>query len=178
MQKGEVVRCLCVLGVETWGRGHMDSMRVSEAAAIIGVAEDCSESELKNAYRALARVHHPDKVEEEKKEDAVVKFQQIGAALEVMGRERVRGGGLRKLCRKSCSGGTHTRTHTLARVRLVTYVSYGSSPHACLGSPRTAPFSSFGASASSHSLGSHTYSSPDFSSSYPRSASSFSPSSR
>ena len=58
----------------------MDSMRVSEAAAIIGVAEDCSESELKNAYRALARVHHPDKVEEEKKEDAVVKFQQIGAA--------------------------------------------------------------------------------------------------
>ena len=65
----------------------MDPMRVSEAAAIIGVAEDCSESELKNAYRALARVHHPDKVEEEKKEDAVVKFQQIGAALEVMGRE-------------------------------------------------------------------------------------------
>ena len=65
----------------------MDTMRVSEAAAIIGVAEDFSESELKNAYRALARVHHPDKVEEEKKEDAVVKFQQIGAALEVMGRE-------------------------------------------------------------------------------------------
>ena len=91
-------------------------MRVSEAAAIIGVAEDCSESELKNAYRALARVHHPDKVEEEKKEDAVVKFQQIGAALEVMGRERVRGGGAAQAVPKELQWRyTHTHAHPRSR---------------------------------------------------------------
>jgi exodeoxyribonuclease V alpha subunit len=51
---------------------------------VLGLEKDCTESDIKKAYYKLARLHHPDKVEEGEKEEATKKFQKIGEAYSVL----------------------------------------------------------------------------------------------
>jgi len=73
---------------------------------ILGLDKNASESQIKKAYYKLAREHHPDKVEGDKREAATKKFQEIGEAYEVLsdvekrkiydqfGKEGLEGGGV------------------------------------------------------------------------------------
>ena len=50
---------------------------------VLSVSKDASDSDLKKAFRSLARKHHPDKeTDERKKEDAAAKFRKVYAAYE------------------------------------------------------------------------------------------------
>ena len=49
---------------------------------VLGVARDADESQIKRAYRQLARVHHPDVAED--KTNAEHKFKEINEAYEVL----------------------------------------------------------------------------------------------
>lgn len=51
---------------------------------ILGLEKDCNEKDIKKAYYKLARENHPDKVEEEKKDEATKKFQKIGEAYSIL----------------------------------------------------------------------------------------------
>ena len=58
---------------------------------ILGVPRDADARMIKKAYRALALKYHPDKQKtEEEKEEAKVKFQDIGEANEVLSSEELR----------------------------------------------------------------------------------------
>lgn len=73
---------------------------------VLGLDKNASESQIKKAYYKLAREHHPDKVEGDKREAATKKFQEIGEAYEVLsdaekrkiydqfGKEGLEGGGV------------------------------------------------------------------------------------
>lgn len=50
---------------------------------VLGVSKKASEAEIKKAYRALAKKHHPDKHQNDPK--AVKRFQEISSAYEVIG---------------------------------------------------------------------------------------------
>ncbi|MCA9105855.1 MAG: J domain-containing protein [Planctomycetales bacterium] len=51
---------------------------------ILGVSRTASDKEIQKAYRALARKHHPDRVEEDQREAAKQKFQKIQEAYDVL----------------------------------------------------------------------------------------------
>jgi DnaJ-class molecular chaperone len=51
---------------------------------ILGVSRSASQEEIKKAYRKLALKWHPDRVAPEKKDEAQAKFQEIGAAFDVL----------------------------------------------------------------------------------------------
>ncbi len=51
---------------------------------ILGVPRSADATEIKRAYRKLALEWHPDKVPEERKEEASKKFQDIGEANDVL----------------------------------------------------------------------------------------------
>lgn len=55
-----------------------------EAREVLGLSADATAEEVKRAHRQLARVHHPDKVEPEKQEEAKVLMQKINWAKEVL----------------------------------------------------------------------------------------------
>jgi len=61
----------------------MPKLTRAAAAAVLGVSEAASESEVKKAYHKLALLHHPDKASEEDKETA-------GASLRRRNRARTR----------------------------------------------------------------------------------------
>ena len=52
---------------------------------ILGVSRDASQKEIQKAYRSLARTHHPDRVDEDKRDAAKQKFQKIQEAYDVLG---------------------------------------------------------------------------------------------
>ncbi|KAG7841048.1 hypothetical protein KL942_002036 [Ogataea angusta] len=51
---------------------------------ILGVDSSASSVEIRKAYRKLALQHHPDKVPEEEREEAEIKFKEISSAYEVL----------------------------------------------------------------------------------------------
>src|SRR5579872_6113674 len=57
---------------------------------ILGVDRDCSEAEIKKAYRKLAMDYHPDKHMQDTPEDKKIaedKFKEINKAYEILGDE-------------------------------------------------------------------------------------------
>ena len=50
---------------------------------ILGVAKDSLQMDIKKAYRRLALEWHPDRVSEDKKEEATKRFREIAEAYEV-----------------------------------------------------------------------------------------------
>ena len=52
---------------------------------VLGVAKTASEAEIKKAFRALAKKHHPDTKAADAKGDVQKKFQEISAAYEILG---------------------------------------------------------------------------------------------
>lgn len=59
--------------------------------ALLGIKKGASTDEIKKAYRAAAKKHHPDLVRDEsKKEEAKKKFQEIQAAYDVLSDEKKR----------------------------------------------------------------------------------------
>src|SRR5207245_8829935 len=65
-------------------RGRARMSRPSDYYALLGVARDAGEAEIKKAYRGLAMKHHPDRVAAEEKTAAEEKFKQITEAYEVL----------------------------------------------------------------------------------------------
>jgi len=61
---------------------------MKEYYAILGVAENASQNEIKVAYRKLALKYHPDKSPEGKKKESEEKFKEIAAAYYVLGDEK------------------------------------------------------------------------------------------
>jgi len=51
---------------------------------ILGVSKDADERAIKRAYRKLAKTWHPDRVQEDKKEEAEQKFKKINEAYAVL----------------------------------------------------------------------------------------------
>lgn len=51
---------------------------------ILGVSRDASDKEIQKAYRALARKHHPDRVDEDQRDAAKKRFQKIQEAYDVL----------------------------------------------------------------------------------------------
>ena len=51
---------------------------------VLGVSKTATADEIKKAYRKLALKWHPDRVPPEKKDEAQTKFQEIGAAFDVL----------------------------------------------------------------------------------------------
>ena len=56
-------------------------MKYRDYYEIMGVSRDCTQDEIKRAYRKLARKYHPDV---SKQEDAEDKFKEVGEAYEVL----------------------------------------------------------------------------------------------
>jgi hypothetical protein len=55
--------------------------------ALLGVPPDASDDDIRHAYRALARAHHPDANPDESRADG---FRRVAAAYEILGDERER----------------------------------------------------------------------------------------
>lgn len=51
---------------------------------ILGISKSANEADIKNAYRKLAREHHPDMVQKEDKEAAEKRFKEINEAYQVL----------------------------------------------------------------------------------------------
>lgn len=83
--------------LERFGSFHTNSIKESsleQAYALLEVSRDCTEDELKKAYRALVKQHHPDIVKaqgasEDYIQAATAKVQEINAAYELI--KKVRG---------------------------------------------------------------------------------------
>ncbi|ESA43387.1 hypothetical protein GE21DRAFT_4797 [Neurospora crassa] len=58
--------------------------------AILGVDKSASPNDIKKAYRKLALIHHPDKVPEDQRPEAEVKFKAIAQAYEILSDEEKR----------------------------------------------------------------------------------------
>ena len=56
----------------------------ASAAKLLGVPEDAEEYQINKAYRKLALLHHPDKVEPERREEAVALMEEINKAKEIL----------------------------------------------------------------------------------------------
>lgn len=56
---------------------------------VLGVKKDATSDEIKKAYRKLAKKYHPD-ANLDNKEDAEVKFKEIGEAYEVLSDDKKR----------------------------------------------------------------------------------------
>jgi len=69
---------LSVWFLEVRAKRQVDCYRV------LGVPRDASESQIKKAFRKLARKYHPDKVGEKDKEKAQKKFSQIGTCYQTL----------------------------------------------------------------------------------------------
>jgi DnaJ-class molecular chaperone len=52
--------------------------------ALLGVGREASESEIRERFRVLARVAHPDRAPREQKAEAETKFQELTAAVNVL----------------------------------------------------------------------------------------------
>ena len=58
-----------------------------DAATLLGVARDASPTEIKQAHRRLARLHHPDKQQDashEEKEEAERMMSRLNAAKDTL----------------------------------------------------------------------------------------------
>jgi curved DNA-binding protein CbpA len=64
-------------------------MNVSKCYEVLGVSPDCSDKELKSAYRKMARKWHPDI---NKDENATEKFKEVAKAYESLSLFRQNGG--------------------------------------------------------------------------------------
>jgi DnaJ-class molecular chaperone len=51
---------------------------------LLGVSKNASDSDIKKAYRNLAREHHPDMVKDSDKASAEKKFKEINEAYQVL----------------------------------------------------------------------------------------------
>lgn len=52
--------------------------------ALLGVARDASEAEIRERFRAMAREAHPDRAPAERRAEAEAKFQELAAAVNVL----------------------------------------------------------------------------------------------
>ena len=84
---GELERLEAMVRAELHARGGKpsDALSAADAYAILGVDEDCSDAELKRAYRRMMNRHHPDKLvakglPEEMMQVATEKTREIKAA--------------------------------------------------------------------------------------------------
>ena len=84
---GELERLEAMVRAERHARGGKpsDALSAADAYAILGVDEDCSDADLKRAYRRMMNRHHPDKLvakglPEEMMQVATEKTREIKAA--------------------------------------------------------------------------------------------------
>jgi len=79
-------------GVPPCSHFHSTAKTMSEDYyKILGVPKSATQKEIKNAFRDLARQHHPDQVTDPKqKEDATKRFAKITGAYEILGNEEKR----------------------------------------------------------------------------------------
>lgn len=57
---------------------------MSDLYEVLGIERTATSIEIKKAYRKLALSHHPDKVPEEERVEAEIKFKEISAAYEIL----------------------------------------------------------------------------------------------
>ena len=67
------------------------STKVGNLYKALGLPKDCSQAEIKKAYRRQALRHHPDKVPASEREKAAEQFKKIGRAYEVLSDDKRRG---------------------------------------------------------------------------------------
>lgn len=58
--------------------------------SVLGVSRSATPSEIKRAFKNLALLHHPDKVSEDIRDEAEIRFKEISQAYEVLGNEMER----------------------------------------------------------------------------------------
>ncbi|CCH46482.1 hypothetical protein BN7_6075 [Wickerhamomyces ciferrii] len=68
----------------------MESSQLSDPYQVLGLERSATSIEIKKAYRKLALAHHPDKVNEEQREESEIKFKEISAAYEILSDETKR----------------------------------------------------------------------------------------